>query len=96
MARYAIDIVQAHGGDPFEFTVTVRGKRETKHAVVLCEATLEQLAPAGTSPEQLIRAAFEFLLDRESNESVLPRFDVSVIERYFSDFPKEVGTYLAR
>jgi hypothetical protein len=96
VARHTIDIAQAHGGDPLEFVVTVRGKRETKHAVVVCEATLEQLAPPGTSPERFVRAAFEFLLDRESNESILPRFDVSVIERYFSDFPKEIGTYLTR
>ena len=42
----------------------------------------------GRSAEQLVRDAFEFLLKRESKESILREFDLSVIKRYFPDFEK--------
>ena len=92
-----VRVERTHGGDPCELTVTVKGpRRETRHAVIVCQADLEHLAGKSTSPERLVQAAFAFLLDRESNESILERFDVTVIGRYFDDFEKEIGAYLAR
>ena len=41
-------------------------------------------------------AAFRFLLDREPKESILRRFDVAVISRYFPEFERELPRYLAR
>ena len=38
----------------------------------------------------LVRASFEFLLEREPAGSILPRFDLSVIERYFPGWPEEM------
>jgi hypothetical protein len=34
--------------------------------------------------------AFEFLLERESKESILGSFGLSVIGRYFPDFEREM------
>jgi hypothetical protein len=48
------------------------------------------------TPERLIEAAFRFLLDREPKESILRRFDVSVIARYFPEFERELPRYLAK
>ena len=42
-----------------------------------------------------IEAAFRFLLDREPKESILGRFDVMVIKRYFPEFERELPRYLA-
>jgi hypothetical protein len=53
----------------------------------------QRLAPRH-APEQLIDAAFRFLLDRESKEQILARFDISVIARYFPDFEKILPRYL--
>jgi hypothetical protein len=53
----------------------------------------QRLAPRHT-PEQLVDAAFRFLLDRESKEQILARFDISVIARYFPDFEKILPRYL--
>jgi hypothetical protein len=39
-------------------------------------------------------AAFRFLLEREPKESILARFDVSVIARYFPEFERELPRYL--
>ena len=37
-----------------------------------------------------------FLLDREPKESILGRFDVTVISRYFPEFERELPHYLER
>jgi hypothetical protein len=40
----------------------------------------------GQTPEELVRRSFEFLLQRESKESILREFELSVIQRYFPDY----------
>lgn len=40
--------------------------------------------------ERLIEASFEFLLERESKESILSRFELPVIERYFPEYPRKI------
>lgn len=35
-----------------------------------------------------------FLLDREPATSILPRFSLDVIGRYFPEYPAELATYL--
>jgi len=36
--------------------------------------------------EDLVRRSFEFLLEREPPESILRRFDLAVIQRYFPEY----------
>jgi hypothetical protein len=47
------------------------------------------------TPERCIEAAFRFLLDREPKESILRRFDITVICRYFPEFEHELPGYLS-
>ena len=46
--------------------------------------------------ETLVRATFEFLLEREPKESILGRFDLPVVARYFADYPEVIERRLAR
>jgi hypothetical protein len=46
-------------------------------------------------PERVLDAAFRFLLDREPKESILRRFDVEIIGRYFPEFERELPHYLS-
>jgi hypothetical protein len=65
------------------FEVVVReGKSETRHHVISREMC-ERLTAGKHSPERCLEAAFRFLLDREPKESILRRFDVTAISRYF-------------
>jgi hypothetical protein len=74
----------------FNLVVVVRqGGTETKHDVTLGRDLLLRLSP-GESADAFVRRCFEFLLERESKESILRRFDVSVIGRYFPDFEKAI------
>jgi hypothetical protein len=81
-------------GDPLEFDVTVRdANSESHHHVTIDRKTCERLS-GGHTPEHLLEAAFRFLLDREPKESILARFDVSVIARYFPEYERELLRYL--
>jgi hypothetical protein len=62
----------------------------TSHEVAVSAETLERLAPGAADPEELVRASFEFLLARESRESILRRFDLMVIRRYFPEYEREI------
>ena len=84
-------------GDPLEFEVIVReGKSKTLHHVTMARETCEQLTAGKHTPERCLEAAFQFLLDREPKESILRRFDVTVISRYFPEFERELPRYLSR
>ena len=91
-----IKVSQIAGGDPSQFEVLVSDDRgESRHLVTARTADLARLAPGETSG-RLIEAAFHFLLDRESKESILSRFDITVIASYFPEFDREIGRYLKR
>jgi hypothetical protein len=90
-----IDIGRWDEGTLLGFDVVVReGKGETKHRVTMAKAMYERLAGGKHTPEAVIDAAFRFLLEREPKESILARFDVSVISRYFPEFERELPNYL--
>ena len=84
-----VEVKRIGEGDPLEFEVMVRvGNGQTRHHVTMV---------AGThTPERCIEAACEFLLDREPKESILRRFDVTVISRYFPEFEREFPYYLSQ
>ncbi|HJS27468.1 MAG TPA: hypothetical protein VJ913_10125 [Actinomycetota bacterium] len=68
------------------FTVQVdEGGSSSQHEVTVSPQDLERLG-AGRTPEVFVRACFEFLLEREPKESILPAFDIAVIGRYFPEF----------
>ncbi len=80
------------------FDVEVReGRGSSRHTVTMDDATCARLAGAsGATAEELVHAVFEFLLEREPKESILSRFDVTVVSRYFPEFEREIGSYLKR
>jgi len=90
-----IEVRRTREGDPLAFDVVVReGGGETRHQVTMTRAVCERLAGGKHAPDLVIEAAFSFLLDREPKESILARFDVTVISRYFPEFERELPKYL--
>jgi hypothetical protein len=80
-----------------DFEVVVReGESETRHHVTMSREMCERLTTGKHTPERCLEAAFRFLLDREPKESILGRFDVTVISRYFPEFERELSHYLSR
>jgi hypothetical protein len=85
-----ITVSRTDEGDPSTFDVRVVDERSrTEHRVTASNADLQRLS-AGRSPEDFVRACFEFLLEREPKESILGSFDVRAIGRYFPEFEREI------
>ena len=83
--------------DPFIFDVVVsEGKAETRHHVTMSREMCERLTAGKHTPERCLEAAFLFLLDREPKESILRRFDVTEISRYFPEFEREMPRHLSQ
>ena len=92
-----IEILRIKDGDPLEFDVVVREPNgESRHRVTMDRETCQRLTAGQHSPERCLEASFRFLLDHESKESILPRFDITVISRYFPEFERELSSYLSQ
>jgi hypothetical protein len=75
-----------------EFTVIVAGKGDKRQYIVSLDDDYYYLLTQGTiSKEELIRKSFQFLLERESKESILSKFNLKVIKGYFPEFEGEIA-----
>jgi hypothetical protein len=80
--------------DDTTFKVTVKGGAATTHEVTVDPSYHEKLTGGRVTAERLVEKSFEFLLERESNTSILSRFDLPVIGRYFPEYEKTIRTML--
>jgi hypothetical protein len=73
-----------------EFTVKVE---EKEFNVGLDDEYWQDLTGGKIAKEELIKKSFEFLLEREPKESILSRFNLRVISKYFPEFEEEIRAY---
>lgn len=86
--------IEVNGAADGAYRVTVTADGSTSsHVVTVSPDYLTRLG-SGASGDELVVASFRFLLDRESKESIMSRFDLSIVERYFPEYPNTVGDYL--
>jgi hypothetical protein len=91
-----IEVRRVADDDPLQFEVVVReGNIDTCHRVTMSRDASRRLTADRHSPERCVEAAFRFLLDREPKESILTRFDVEMISRYFPEFEQELPRYFS-
>jgi hypothetical protein len=76
--------------DSTTFEVRIEGETTTTHKVTVTAPYYEKLTGKRVSPEVLVEKSFRFLLDRESNTSILGRFDLPVIGRYFPEYERVI------
>lgn len=79
--------------DDTTYEVAVTGGSPTTHVVTIPPGYAGRIA-GSAAPEALLRASFEFLLAREPNTSILRRFELPVIGRYFPEYEREIGKLL--
>jgi hypothetical protein len=82
--------------DSTSFEVIVEGQTTTTHLVTLTHFYYQKLTNNQIPPESLVEKSFEFLLERESNTSILSRFDLPIIERYFPEYEETIKTMLKK
>jgi len=83
--------VETIGDD--DFLVKVNAATSTEHRVTLTDAYWEQVWNRGLSKKEIIARSFAFLLERESNSSILRTFDLPVIQRYFGEYEGKAATW---
>jgi hypothetical protein len=87
----AVEVICRATPDGFACDVVVgRDPGATRHSVSISQADLARLAPGHADPQALVEASFAFLLAREARESILPRFALPAIERYFPGYEAEM------
>jgi hypothetical protein len=72
--------------DKNTFRVTVEGRTTTTHTVTVSSSYYEKLTGKQVTPEVLVEKSFAFLLERESNTSILRSFELPVIGQYFPEY----------
>jgi hypothetical protein len=77
------------------YQVTVESGSTTQHTVTVTPEYWQRLTASRVPVETLIEKSFEFLLERESNTSILRSFDLPVIQRYFPEYERTIGEGLA-
>jgi hypothetical protein len=76
------------------FEVMVDGSISSVHTVSVQPEYAQKLVAGRVATDELIRCSFEFLLQRESNRSILRRFDLSVIAQYFPEYEQTMRNKL--
>lgn len=74
-----------------EFMVSVEEENSSSnHTVYLDENYYQKLTGGNISREELIKKSFEFLLERESKESILSEFNLTIIKNYFPEYEEKI------
>jgi UDP-glucose 4-epimerase len=76
--------------DNEHFEVVVVAKTTTSHRVSVQANYADKLAQGKVSNAELVKKSFEFLLERETNTSILRQFDLSVIANYFPEYESSI------
>ncbi len=76
--------------DSTTFEVMVERATTTTHKVTVTAPYYEKLTDKSVAPEVLVEKSFRFLLDRESNTSILRSFDLPVIGQYFPEYERVI------
>lgn len=80
--------------DNTRLEVTVQGRSSTTHIVTVEPDYAEKLTQGRVPVEILVARSFDFLLERESNTSILRSFDLPVIGRYFPEYERVIRQML--
>jgi len=86
-----INIKQKEQGDGWVFEVEIdEDDSKSSYSVELLKEDYERLTDGKIEPKELIEKSFNFLLERESKESILKKFNLMDIARYFPEYEDEI------
>ena len=76
-----------------KFEITVNADQIIKHVVSVTDQMLLNLTKNKISKEELLNFSFNSLLEREPNTSILSKFDIILISKYFPEYISKVENY---
>ena len=75
-----------------EFLVTIEEKSSSsEHTVTVDDDYYQNLTVGKTTKEELIKRSFEFLFEREPKESILSKFNLRIIKKYFLEYEQKIS-----
>ncbi|MFV1917160.1 MAG: hypothetical protein ACC618_01585 [Patescibacteria group bacterium] len=91
----SVILVKKEGEGESEYLYEVKVKEKdssTSHKVAIQKEYYKSLGTK-TSPGDVVRKSFEFLLKREPKESILKEFDLQLISNFFPEFDSESSQF---
>ncbi|MBW3569029.1 hypothetical protein KY385_02775 [Candidatus Parcubacteria bacterium] len=82
-----IDQVDRQDDSKLNFEVNINGY---SYSAGISRDYYHKLSKGKITPRELVKRSFEFLLKRESPKSILKKFDLSVINKYFPEYEDEI------
>ncbi len=76
------------------FKVTITDRTTTTHTVTVSPEYRQKLTGGKAPAEKLVEKSFAFLLEREPNTSILRKFDLPTIQRYFPEYENTIRKML--
>ena len=76
--------------DNNSFKVSVTKDSSTEHIVLLSDRFHQDVTNNKLTKIELITHSFKFLLKKESNQSILKKFNLEVISQYFPEYIDEI------
>ena len=76
-----------------KFEIIVKADQLTEHVVSVTDQMLLNLTNNKISKKELLNFSFNFLLEREPNTSILSKFDIIVISKYFPEYISKIKNY---
>jgi len=74
-----------------EFVVNIKEKDNvSEYTVTLDDEYYQNLTEGKITKDELIKKSFEFLLERESKESILSKFNLRIIKNYFPEYEEKI------
>jgi|AntAceMinimDraft_10_1070366.scaffolds.fasta_scaffold05189_2 hypothetical protein len=74
-----------------KYVVTIEDENSSsEHFVILNDEYYKKLTEGKETKKNLIKRSFEFLLERESKESIFSEFNLKVINNYFPEYESEI------
>ena len=76
------------------FTVSIKSLINSKHIITLNNDIYFKMTKGVKSKEELIFFSLNFLLEREKNTLILPKFNLETIQNYFPEYKNEIQNWL--
>ncbi|MPZ08547.1 MAG: hypothetical protein GEU26_19425 [Nitrososphaeraceae archaeon] len=84
--RYEVEVTESDGSGS-----------QTTHQVTMDKGYYMGLTEKGRIiPEEFVKKSFEFLLERESKDSILRQFEIAQINDFFPEYEKEIKKVVDR
>jgi hypothetical protein len=85
-------MIEVNKQDENTFQVTIdEDDSSSTHTVTVDDKYHKKLTGGVIPKEDLIKKSFEFLLEREPKESIMSKFDLKVINKFFPEYESYIS-----